>query len=452
MGRHEKVNRNDRKFITHRISLTELILAAGLSVSIVVLTGAPALAVDGNWLAAPATGDWNTGTNWSSTPTVPDNIASFGASNTTTLTFSSANTTVGTINFAAGAPAYTFTVAPATAVVGNQMLTINGTGIVNNAASAQTFVVQQNNLGFPGALVFSNASTAANATINLLGSPFGGQLTFQNASTAGTATINSNGTGTSVTFKDTSTAANATYSTVQGFMYFQNASNAGNAHLTNDRGVINFGFDPLSTASAANAVIDNRGGIVHIGEGATGGNASITNTNSGASAGRFVVGGSTTPSVGFGTAGNANIVNNSGGETNIQFDGTAGTATITNNNGGSLYFRFGNPDGSTARVVNNAGGKVDISTVGSSGTSIGSIDGAGEVFLGSKILTLGNTNVSTQISGVISDCGPAGTGCSIFAPPVHTGGSLVKIGTGTLILSGANIYTGATTINGGAMR
>ena len=71
----------------------------------------------------------------------------------------------------------------------------------------------------------------------------------------------------------------------------------------------------------------------------------------------------------------------------------------------------------------------------------GSIAGAGNYFLGSKTLTVGSNNLSTQVSGIISDGGASG----------GTGGSLVKVGTGTLTLSGANTYTGLTTISQGAI-
>jgi outer membrane autotransporter protein len=61
--------------------------------------------------------------------------------------------------------------------------------------------------------------------------------------------------------------------------------------------------------------------------------------------------------------------------------------------------------------------------------------------LGSKQLTVGSNNLSTALGGVISDGGTAG----------GSGGSLVKVGTGTLSLTGNNTYTGPTTVNGGTL-
>ena len=61
--------------------------------------------------------------------------------------------------------------------------------------------------------------------------------------------------------------------------------------------------------------------------------------------------------------------------------------------------------------------------------------------LGSKQLTVGANNLSTTVSGVVADGGRDG----------GTGGSLVKVGTGTLTLSGNNTYTGPTTVNAGRL-
>jgi outer membrane autotransporter protein len=71
----------------------------------------------------------------------------------------------------------------------------------------------------------------------------------------------------------------------------------------------------------------------------------------------------------------------------------------------------------------------------------GSIEGAGTYFLGSKALTVGLNNLSTTVSGTISDGGFFG----------GTGGSLIKVGAGTLTLTGANTYSGGTSLNGGVL-
>jgi outer membrane autotransporter protein len=113
---------------------------------------------------------------------------------------------------------------------------------------------------------------------------------------------------------------------------------------------------------------------------------------------------------------------------------TAGNATIITNAGGITGFED-SATGANARFITNAGGAFDISALSTGGMTAGSIEGAGSFVLGSKQLTVGSNNLSTEVSGVISGAG----------------GSLVKVGTGTLTLSGADTYTGQTTINNGAI-
>ena len=66
--------------------------------------------------------------------------------------------------------------------------------------------------------------------------------------------------------------------------------------------------------------------------------------------------------------------------------------------------------------------------------SIGSLAGAGSVTLGTATLITGDDNTGTDFSGVISG-----------------GGSLTKVGTGTLTLTGLNTYDGITAINAGVL-
>ena len=68
--------------------------------------------------------------------------------------------------------------------------------------------------------------------------------------------------------------------------------------------------------------------------------------------------------------------------------------------------------------------------------------GRGNLLPGSKTLTVGSNNLSTLQSAEPSKTAARAAG---------TGGSLVKVGTGTLTLSGENTYTGMTTISQGAI-
>jgi autotransporter-associated beta strand protein len=272
-------------------------------------------------------------------------------------------------------------------------------------------------------LNFNNASTAGNAEINN-----SSLLTFNNTSTAGSATIVNNGGGAATTeFRGTSTAGNATI-TNDDVLIFRDTSTAGNANITNNGGL---GFVDASTAGSA-TIINNQ--VINFVDASTAGNATITNN-------QFLNFFSTT------TAGNASIFNNS----TLRFfeASTAGNAIITNNSGATTFF-LDNSTGGNARLIANANGTVDFSqTLGPAGdkkVSAGSIEGAGTYFLGANQLTVGSNNLNTTVSGVISDCGPSGTDCINAGA---TGGSLVKVGTGTLTLTGANTYTGGTTVAGG---
>ena len=131
---------------------------------------------------------------------------------------------------------------------------------------------------------------------------------------------------------------------------------------------------------------------------------------------------------------------------------TAASATIINAGAGSFLELANGSNGSLARVVNShATSFINISELTSAGTTLGSIEGTGTVFLGSKNLTVGGNNLSTVFSGVIRDGTP-----DVFQPgnsqqQSFIGGSLTKVGAGTLTLTGANLYTGGTTVNGGSL-
>jgi autotransporter-associated beta strand protein/T5SS/PEP-CTERM-associated repeat protein len=193
--------------------------------ALAMLAPSPAHAVDGTWLGsgAPVPNEWTQGNNWSSNPTVPDDIATFTNNGAPTSVISN-STSINTIQFTAAAPAYSFTINPFT------IFSINGAGIANSSAFAPSFT---NDAG----LMFFNSGTAANAAITN-----NGGISFLGSSSAGSSTIINNGSGSLISFSDTSTANNATITTNGGALtQFTSNSNGGNARfITNAGGIVDF--------------------------------------------------------------------------------------------------------------------------------------------------------------------------------------------------------------------
>jgi len=183
-----------------------------------------------------------------------------------------------------------------------------------------------------------------------------------------------------------------------GFTQFSDKSSAGSATLVTQAGA---GVTFTDTATAGNATIENHGGQITIWGNATAAQSRITNF---------------------------------GGATNLQDSGSAGQATIVNEAGGALDI-YDTATADKATVINKAGGIVRLRSLTTPGVSIGSLEGAGRVLLGTKALTVGGLNTNTEIAGVISDAG----------------GSIIKEGTGVLTLSGANTYTGGTVLKQGQL-
>lgn len=447
----------------------------------------PSLASAGSaaWNFPGGATDWNTDANWTPAtghPNGPTDVATFNLSLSTALSLSAA-TEVNGIVFNNSASAFTITANP------DFTLTISGVGISNNSGLTQNFVtagsgsgngvIQFKNSATAGSqTVFTNnggngaasftfffdSSTAGNATIinNSLFSS-NGITGFFNSATAGNATItNSGGTaffsnGGSTQFSNSSTAGNASITNnggtiagaFGGFTQFFNSATAGNASIINNTAFFGYGVTEFfNSSTAGNATITNNsgggfgGGITRFFDSSTAGNATIINNG-----GTFGFGAGVADFFNSSTAGNATIINNggtygfgAGGVTNFFNTSTAAAATLIaydGTGGGSIFF-FDNSTGGAARVEIFGNGFLNISGHNSPAVTVGSIEGSGNVFLGANDLAVGSNNLSTSFSGMIQD--------GFFA-----GGSLTKIGTGALTLSGANTYTGGTTINNGVL-
>ena len=117
----------------------------------------------------------------------------------------------------------------------------------------------------------------------------------------------------------------------------------------------------------------------------------------------------------------------------------AGTLTLAGGNsytGGTLavggILRAGAADvfGPGAMFV-GAGAMLDLD---SHSQTVGSLAGAGSITLGTATLTSGGNGATTLFSG-----------------PISGAGSLVKVGGGTLVLTGTNTYSGGTTVSAGIL-
>lgn len=383
-------------------------------------------AQDATWKASPPSSDFNSGSNWS-TGTVPTGTATFGVSSVTIVGFNPIGVlnplipTQDALKFGPGAPAYTFN------GVFGMLWTLNGAGIVNNSSNAPT-------LNVVGILAFSNSAGAADAKITT-GYPLPAALSQAKASSPVPDLVMTGSLPSApppppppwstLVFLNSSNAGRATI-TNQIRTDFRNSASAANSNILNNGGTLNF----QDSATAGSASISNKtGGLTRFQNSSTADNATITSNDRGST---FFENSS--------SAGNAKIVVASNGSASFTDASTAGNATITTN--GLIWFG-GQASGGQARLIVNTGGQM----IGHDGTMpIGSIEGAGLFSLkgtaSAAELVVGGNGLSTEVSGTI-DGAPLS-----YAP---WGGALLKVGAGTLTLSGTSALFSGTRISDGRL-
>jgi autotransporter-associated beta strand protein len=186
--------------------------------------------------------------------------------------------------------------------------------------------------------------------------------------------------------------------------------------------------DYFGSESAGDAVIENLMEQTTFNDQSTAGNASISNALSGST--RFND---------QSTAGNATLLNRDGGTTFFTGQSSAGNASITSADEGTTYF-FDNSSAGTARLIALDSGVIDFAEgtgpAGDNRNSAGSIEGSGTFVLRSTVLSVGSNDLSTEVSGVLVGAADGG---------------LIKLGSGTLTLSGdnSNSLASAILIRGG---
>jgi autotransporter-associated beta strand protein len=388
-----------------------------LIITLLSLLASVAFAGSATWNLNPATNDWNTAANW--TPaTVPNgvsDIATFDISNTTAVSLSAS--VQASIVFDSGASPYTITVPT------DQVLTLNGAGITNNSGIVQEFVVDKGS-GAGGVIQFNSGTAGDLVHFEILGIDHGitpsSRIDFLNFSNAGTASFD--------------VEPSEIRNTDAGHLNFHNFSSAGSAtirlHANSTAPGIPADLSFYDSASAGSATINVDGGKVRNDVG------SIIFFNTSSKAGSSVI-----------TINGAEVSGALSGVVQFNTSASPEGATFMAKEGvgagGTIRFFNSATTSSTSKMMLFGNGNLDVSGLGANafGLTIGSLEGNGIIFLGSKNLSVGSNNLNTSYSGVIQDGGFNG----------GIGGSVTKVGSGTLTLRGASSYTGLTTVNSGAL-
>jgi autotransporter-associated beta strand protein len=142
--------------------------------------------------------------------------------------------------------------------------------------------------------------------------------------------------------------------------------------------------------------------------------------------------GSLIPNIVFDTATFGDSINGSSATVNLDGDNTVATLTFNNNLGGSYSISPGTSVPTSKLIMNNLASTATITC------STGNNTIAAPVELRSNLTINSATGAGLNISSPISESGGTKT--------------LTKTGEGTLVLSGANTYTGITTVSAGALQ
>ena len=336
----------------------------------------------------------------------------------------------------------------------NFTVTMPGGTTTNDRASVRQGVVTWS-IGAGNAYSLTNAGTGTSDVTGAITSPaslaiadfqgtakltVSGGGTLNSITTTVAAGLNSEGAGIVSNGSLTVTGAGTTWNNT-GSLYL-----GGNATLAGGTGTLSLLAGGTATIGGTTQIWNNASGIT---VGAVGAAATLTT-------GGLTNASGTTPTVSLANASSTLTVN---GNFDSTFTGTiSGTGSLAKQGSGTFtlggsnsytgtttvtagVLAAGTPTafGTNATAIVNAGGTLRVA---GNTIMLGSLTGSGTVEnanAAATTLTI-NTTASTTFSGVIQN----GAGGGALA--------LAKMGTGTLVLSGTNTFTGATIVSAGTLR
>jgi autotransporter-associated beta strand protein len=420
--------------------------------------------VDGGsatWNLNPLNNHWGKAANWTPT-TVPygeNDVATLGASNITEIMLGDtpdgyADNVVAEVYFAEGASAYTIVTSPVTRSYYPTQLGFAGAGITNNSGVVQNFVAARSDTKNSGRFTFGGFASAGENVIitnqggdNTFGGAYGAFTSFADSSTAGSAAIVNQGATVSGTIwggftdlLDYSGAESATFINNPGTV---SGAAAGHTLIQvfppgGNLGTSTFIANPANVPGA-------EGGWVEIDVGTCAGTSFTANgaTVADCQAGQIYAYGAeydTGQGLATYTANGGNGANAQGGLVDVLFVPANAQTVVTANGGtngglGGTILIEDSADIPLPQFKVFGNGLLDLRNVTDQTMPIGSLAGNGMVLLAGHTLSVGNNNLSTTFAGIIQESG-----------------GLTKAGTGTLTLTGANTYSGPTTVTVGMLR
>jgi fibronectin-binding autotransporter adhesin len=478
-----------------RPALPRAVLLGGVWLgAFAVLCPEPARAqvVDGTWTGPGA--EWTTDTNWSSSPTVPNNTASFTDNGAPTSVTISGPATINTMEFTATAPAYSFTVQngatftvnstanssssmPDFTVSSGATLAISNTGSVEIGSLSGGGALQLGTSD-PNTILFIAGSTsttysgvitgpgsielddAASLRLTGTGSVIGGDLDLCLCSTGsltidgGSLTVNGFAQGVTVEGGTLSVINGGTLQVGPTSGFFGDLLVASNMTISGPGSTVTVaagGFTGVGVLGTGALTISN-GGVLNSEGGAEvdsffgASTVSVTGPGSQWNIGGFglSVGGGTTGGIGRLTIADGGVVN-----TNVAFIGD-------------------NVDGSSFVLVTGPGSRLTATvglSIGDGGCGCGPLVGTLAISNGG-VVEAADTRI---LAGSMLRLGTGGLGGTLITPTILNDGAIVadftdgvtlaadisgtgtlsKAGVGTLTLTGNNSYAGGTTITGG---